>query len=162
MSAVRGANKTHIGLSSCPSHSYRPTPKTCQGEATVDRLFGFILLKTHHAVLGQSPASESGIKEEMKFKHKRNNKNQHEASLRTEREITWSEGGTLPLPYFLIPFQITFPSSSPLPGASISMQHSCKEQPCDSPTLLPPACPGTSYTQATHASYPGKQDSWKD
>lgn len=86
-------------------------------------------------MLGQSPASELGIKEEIKFKHKCNNKNQHKASLRTEREITWSEGGTLPLSYFLIPFQIIFPSSSPLPGASRSMQHSHEEQPSDSPTL---------------------------
>lgn len=98
-------------------------------------MFGFISLKTHHAVLGQSPASELGLKEEMKFKHKCNDKNQHKASLRTEREITWSEGGTLPLSYFLIPFQIIFPSSSPLPGASISMQQSRKEQPSDSPML---------------------------
>lgn len=86
-------------------------------------------------MLGQSPAGELGLKKEMKFKHKCNDKNQHKASLRTEREITGSEGGTLPLSYFLTPFQIIFPSSSPLPGASISMQHSCKGQPSESPTL---------------------------
>lgn len=131
----RGQQNTHCSVILPLPQLLRPISKTCQGEACVDRLFGFISLKTHHAMLGQSPASELGIKEEMKFKHKCNNKNQHKASLRTEREITWSEGGTLPLSYFLIPFQIIFPSSSPLPGASRSMQHSHEEQPSDSPTL---------------------------
>lgn len=157
-----GPTKHTLPSHPAPHTAAQTSPQDVPGRSISWQIFSFILLKTHHSVLGQCPASELGMKEEMKFKHKCNNKNQHKASLRTEREITRSEGGTLPLSYFLIPFQITFPSSSPLPGASISMQHSCKEQPSDSPTLLPSACPGTSYNQATHASYPGKQDSWKD
>lgn len=75
----RGQQNTHCPLILPLTRLLRPIPKTCQGEASVDRLFGFILLKIHHAVLGQSPASDLGIKEEMKFKHKCNNKNQHKA-----------------------------------------------------------------------------------
>lgn len=70
----------------------------------------FITLKTSAALssplcCGQSPASQSGIKEEMEFKHKCNNKNGCKASPRTERRITWSKEGTLPLSYFLSHFK---------------------------------------------------------
>lgn len=114
VSAVRGVNEIHLQTASHATALTQPLSlisKISQGKASDDSMFVFIRLKTHSCIipstmLGAEPSkSEFGIKEQVEFKHKGNNKNRHKVSLRTERGITWSKGGTLPLSYFLSYFK---------------------------------------------------------
>lgn len=97
-----------------PSH---PAPHTAtqtnvqdiSGRSICWQMIWFYLVKNPPCCAGAEPSKWVRDKGGDEFKHKCNNKNQHKASLRTEREITWSEGGTLPPLLFFYPISNNIP-----------------------------------------------------